>query len=232
MYNGLSVGSLELPGLVRTSRKGPDGHSSPRQVESIGGAVLYPRDVEIFGESEPADYFCKIVSGAVRTYTILADGRRQVSAFFLRGEFFGLEANETRTSSADSIIDSKVLVIKRSIAMQLAQTDEEIARQIWTIWDEELRISQAHGSLLVKNAKERVAAFLLEMADRFSGADHVELPMSRRDIADYLGVTIETISRMLADLESHGAISLAGSRRVVLRNRRMLGQLCLREPHS
>jgi CRP/FNR family nitrogen fixation transcriptional regulator len=83
--------------------------------------------------------------------------------------------------------------------------------------------------LLIKNAKERVAAFLLEMADRFSGTDQVELPMSRRDIADYLGVTIETISRMLADLEDHKAISLAGWRRVVLINRSVLGRLCLRE---
>jgi CRP/FNR family nitrogen fixation transcriptional regulator len=67
------------------------------------------------------------------------------------------------------------------------------------------------------------------MADRFSGTDQVELPMSRRDIADYLGVTIETISRMLADLEDHKAISLAGWRRVVLINRSVLGRLCLRE---
>jgi CRP/FNR family nitrogen fixation transcriptional regulator len=229
MYNVLSSVSVERPDFILASRKGPDGHSSPRRIESIGGTVMYTRDVEIFGESEPADYFCKVVSGAVRTYTVLADGRRQVCAFYLRGDFFGLEANETRTSSADSIVDSKLLVIKRSVAMTLAQTDEEIARQIWTIWDKELQISRAHGSLLTKNAKERVAAFLLEMADRFSGTDQVELPMSRRDIADYLGVTIETISRMLADLEGHGAISLAGWRRVLLRNRRVLGQLCLRE---
>jgi CRP/FNR family nitrogen fixation transcriptional regulator len=228
MYHEVSIGPLERSDFTPASRKGLDGHS-PRRIESIGGTVLYPRDVEIFGESEPADYFCKVVSGAVRRYTVLADGRRQICAFYLRGDFFGLEANDTRTRSADAIVDSKLLVIKRSIARTMAQSDEEIAHQIWTIWDKELQISQAHGSLLIKNAKERVAAFLLEMADRFSGTDQVELPMSRRDIADYLGVTIETISRMLADLEDHKAISLAGWRRVVLINRSVLGRLCLRE---
>jgi len=83
-------------------------------------------------------------------------------------------------------------------------------------------------SLLIKTARERVAAFLLEMEDRLPASDKVDLPMSRRDIADYLGLTIETISRVLADLEAKEAISLASARRVLLRNSNVLRQLSLR----
>jgi CRP-like cAMP-binding protein len=79
--------------------------------------------------------------------------------------------------------------------------------------------------LLVKTAQERVVSFLLEMAARAPGANAVDLPMSRQDIADYLGLTIETVSRTLTHLESTAAIELPSSRRVVLRNRSALGRL-------
>lgn len=79
--------------------------------------------------------------------------------------------------------------------------------------------------LLIRNAQERIAAFLLEMAARAPGADSVELPMSRQDIADYLGLTIETVSRTLTQLEAEAAIALPTSRRVVLRNRSALREL-------
>jgi CRP/FNR family nitrogen fixation transcriptional regulator len=155
----------------------------------------------------------------VRTYKVLVDGRRQICAFHLTGDFFGIEPEETHASSAETIVDSRVLPIKRSVALARAEHDKLLARQLWTIAGSELKRVHAHVLLLIKTAKERVAAFLLEMADRVPGDDGVELPMSRQDIADYLGLTIETVSRTLKDLERKGAISLPNSRRVVLRNR-------------
>jgi CRP-like cAMP-binding protein len=89
----------------------------------------------------------------------------------------------------------------------------------------ELRRAHDHVLLLVKTAHERVAGFLLEMADRIQSSDEVELPMSRRDVADYLGLTIETVSRMLTQLESASAITLLTNKRIVLRNRDILKQL-------
>jgi CRP/FNR family nitrogen fixation transcriptional regulator len=89
----------------------------------------------------------------------------------------------------------------------------------------ELRIVQDHILLLIKTAKERVAAFLLEMAERVPGGGQVELPMSRQDIADYLGLTIETVSRTLTELARAAAIELPTTRRVVLRNRAALAKL-------
>jgi len=79
--------------------------------------------------------------------------------------------------------------------------------------------------LLVKSAQERVASFLLEMAERAPAGNAIELPMSRQDIADYLGLTIETVSRTLTSLESVAAIEVSTSRRIVLRNRSALNRL-------
>jgi CRP-like cAMP-binding protein len=89
----------------------------------------------------------------------------------------------------------------------------------------ELQRAHDHVLLLVKTAHERVAGFLLEMADRIQSSDEFELPMSRRDVADYLGLTIETVSRMLTQLESASAITLPTYKRIVLRNRGILKQL-------
>jgi CRP-like cAMP-binding protein len=109
--------------------------------------------------------------------------------------------------------------------VEAAARDSDLARQLWTLTGRELRRVQDHIMLLIKTAQERVAAFLLEMADRVSGGDAVELPMSRQDIADYLGLTIETVSRTLTHLEHAAAIELPSSRRIVLRNRSALSRL-------
>jgi CRP/FNR family nitrogen fixation transcriptional regulator len=191
-------------------------------IQSAGVPVNYPRDVEVFGESEPSKCFYKVISGAVRTYRILVDGRRQIGAFNLPGDVFGLEIGDAHTFSAEAIVDSRILVIRRSTVMAQAESNIDFARQVWALTGDELKQVQAHVLLLIKTAKERVAAFLLEMAARAPGDHEVELPMSRRDIADYLGLTIETVSRMLADLERKGAIGLPNSRRVILRNREAL----------
>jgi CRP/FNR family transcriptional regulator, nitrogen fixation regulation protein len=90
---------------------------------------------------------------------------------------------------------------------------------------QELRRVQDHILLLIKTAKERVVGFLLEMAERVPSGNHIELPMTRQDIADYLGLTMETVSRTLGDLESDASIELASARRIVLHDRGALGRL-------
>jgi CRP-like cAMP-binding protein len=201
-----------------------DGLPPHRTIESLGAKVVYSRGVEIYGENEPAEYLYKVVRGAVRTYRVLLDGRREVCAFHSSGDFLGLETDTKHAFSAEAIVDSHILVIRRSAAMALAERDREIARQLWSITDNELRRTQAHVVLLIKTAKERVAAFLLEMAKRMPESNQIDLPMSRQDIADYLGLTIETVSRTLTELEKRAAISLPNSRRVVLQDRDELGR--------
>jgi CRP/FNR family nitrogen fixation transcriptional regulator len=94
-----------------------------------------------------------------------------------------------------------------------------MATQLLTLTVAELQRTQSRVLLLIKSAQERVAGFLLEMASRVTGASEIDLPMCRQDIADYLGLTIETVSRTLTQLESAAAIALPTSRRIVLRNR-------------
>jgi hypothetical protein len=132
---------------------------------------------------------------------------------------------EEHTFSAEAITDSNVLIIKRSAVVRLVARDHDVAHQLWALTSRELRRAQDHIMLLVKTAQERVASFLLEMARRMPAGEAIELPMSRQDIADYLGLTIETVSRTLTHLENAAAIDLPSSRRIVLRNRTALGRL-------
>ena len=194
-------------------------------IEMMGAPLSFGRNSEIYGEGEPADYLYKVVSGTVRTSKILADGRRQIGSFYLAGDVFGLEIGDDHTFSAEAITESKVLVMRRSALMGLATRDGDVARQMWTQAGRELERVQDHIMLLVKTAQERVVGFLLEMADRTPGRNTVELPMSRQDIADYLGLTIETVSRTLTMLETDGAIELPTSRCVMLRKRATLVRL-------
>jgi CRP-like cAMP-binding protein len=197
-------------------------HSS---IELMGAPMPYGRNAEIYGENEPAEYVYKVLSGTVRTYKVLNDGRRQIGAFYMPGDVFGLEIGEEHTFSAEAITDCKVMVVKRSTLISLAQRDNDVARQLWAMTAAELQRAQDHIMLLIKTAQERVAGFLLEMAKRSSAPAEVELPMSRQDIADYLGLTIETVSRTLTQLERGAAIAVPSSRRIVLRNRAALNRL-------
>src|SRR5579863_2486399 len=195
------------------------------QIQLMGAAMSYPRNSEIFGENEPADYLYKVISGAVRIYKILSDGRRQIGAFYLPGDVFGLEFADEHSLAAEAITDAKVLVIKRSAVAALADRDAGAARELYALTARELRRVQARILLLVKSAQERVASFLLEMAERAAADNAIDLPMSRQDIADYLGLTIETVSRTLTALETAAAIDVPTSRRIVLRNRGALSRL-------
>jgi CRP/FNR family nitrogen fixation transcriptional regulator len=226
--------------LTQTIRTGSFRRAADRQSHAVPALVSYPllgsiemmgapmsfgRNAEIYGEGEPADYLYKIVSGAVRTSKILADGRRQIGSFYVPGDIFGLEAGDEHTFSGEAIVETKVLVIKRSALVGRAACDNDLARQLWALTGCELARVQGHVLLLIKTAQERVAGFLLEMADRAPNGDAIELSMSRQDIADYLGLTIETVSRTLSGLESAATIALPSSRLVVLRNRAALRQM-------
>jgi CRP-like cAMP-binding protein len=194
-------------------------------IELMGAAMPFSRNAEIYGENEPAEYLYKVLSGTVRTYKVLNDGRRQIGFFYLPGDVFGLEVGDRHSFSAEAIADCKVLVIKRSSVIALAARQTDVARQLWEMTATELCRVQDHVMLLIKTARERVAGFLLEMAARVPGSTEIELPMSRQDIADYLGLTIETVSRTLTQLENSAAIAVPTSRRIVLRNRAALTRM-------
>jgi len=205
--------------------KATSGEPLAQSFAQLGVPMLYARDSEIYGEGEEAEFVYQVVSGAVRTYKILNDGRRQVGAFYLPGDVFGLEISETHGLSAEAVCNATITVIKRSSLWGLAKSDSDVAQSLWTLSARELQRVQKHVLLLVRTAQERVASFLLELADRTAAAGVIELPMSRQDIADYLGLTVETVSRTLTALEGQAAIALPSARRVQLTNMRQLRRL-------
>jgi CRP/FNR family nitrogen fixation transcriptional regulator len=220
-----SAALIRSPKEMAAAKPGHLPHAADDAIDMMGAPMNFRRNAEIYGEDEPADYLYKVVSGAVRTYKLLSDGRRQIGAFYLPGDVFGLESGSVHTLSAEAISDTKVMVIRRSALVALAARDNGVASQLWTITARELQRAQEHVLALIKTAEERVVGFLLEMASRVRGGNQIDLPMSRQDIADYLGLTIETVSRTMTHLEDTAAIELPSSRRVVLRNRAALGRL-------
>ena len=183
-----------------------------------GASVHFARNTEVFGEAEEAEYFYQVVSGAVRTYKLLQDGRRQIGAFYLPGDVFGLEAGAEHAFSAEAISDSTVRIARRSVIMAHAVKEADLAADLWAHTAGGLRLAQEHMLLLGrKSAEERVVSFLLDMARRESAVEVVELPMSRQDIADYLGLTIETVSRMLGRRQADGLVEFDGARRYRVR---------------
>ena len=207
--------AVRHPVNPRVAQRAAEGTTT---LSLMGTPMRFARNTEIYGEDEPAEYLYQVVSGAVRTYKILEDGRRQICAFYLPGDIFGFEAADNHMASAEAVGETHLLVVKRSAIMTQAGHEKELARELWETTAQELRRFQEHMLLLIKSAEERVAGFLVEMARRASKTALVDLPMSRQDIADYLGLTIETVSRTFTQLEQSGMIALPTSRRVELRN--------------
>jgi CRP-like cAMP-binding protein len=209
---------------AQASQPAPATHALFGSIELMGASMTFKKGAEIYGENEPADFVYKLMSGTARSYKILNDGRRQIQGFYFPGDIFGLEAGTEHDSAAEAMSDVTVLVVRRSAILSAANRDSDVARQLWAYTSNELNHARRHAMLLVKTAQERVASFLLQLAGRCTG-NAVELPMSRQDIADYLGLTIETVSRTLTQFQDEAAIELPSSRRVVLRNRPALNSL-------
>ena len=191
----------------------------------------YKRKAEIYGEKEPAEYVYQVKSGAVRSYKLLSDGRRQIGAFHLAGDIFGLENGSEHRFTAEAIVDTTVRLIKRQSLELVAGSDAVVAHNLLSMTTSNLQHAEDHMLLLGrKTSLERVAAFLLEMDARLTAvAGIMALPMSRRDIADYLGLTLETVSRALSRLHDLGALGFIGNtqRQIVLLDRQQLASLDL-----
>lgn len=228
-----TIGSHDFPPIHTRGSIPPlaiapiDARSEPltASLPLVSATMAYPRNSEIFGEGEPAEFLYKVISGCVRTCKILSDGRRQIGDFYLPGEVFGFTGAEEYTLSAEAVTDVKVVVIKHTALNALADRDPAIARALFALTGRELRRVQDRILLLIKSAQERVVGFLLEMADRVGDGNDFVLPMSRQDIADYLGLTIETVSRTVSALESAATIEVPNARRIVLRDRSRLRRL-------
>ncbi|MCS3502852.1 MULTISPECIES: helix-turn-helix domain-containing protein [Bradyrhizobium] len=188
------------------------------------GEFTYRKGTEIFGEKEPAVYVYQVKQGAVRSYKLLSDGRRQIAAFHLAGDIFGLENGNQHRFTAEAVVETVVRLIKRESLQSAATRDGVVSHNLLSMTTRNLEHAENHMLLLGrKTAVEKVAAFLLEMDCR-TGADKMSLPMTRLDIADYLGLTLETVSRVLTSLRKAGVLTFVDHdrREIMLNDKRRL----------
>lgn len=200
---------------------------APRTAPELGMARTVSKDEEVFAEGDRAAYFYKVVAGAVRTFKLLSDGRRQIDAFHLPGDIFGMELGDEHRFSAEALGEATIVAYRRCSLEVLASRDQALAQQVTSSVMRTLERAQDHILLLGrKHALEKIATFLLVLSERLAEDGHVDLPMSRIDIADHLGLTIETVSRSLTQLERQGVIELPAHRRsIVLRDKAALQRL-------
>ncbi|MBF9197272.1 helix-turn-helix domain-containing protein [Microvirga terrestris] len=204
----------------------PLARSAP-EASALGSFRRLAKDEEVFVEGDRAAFFYKVQSGAVRTFKLLSDGRRQIDAFHLPGDIFGIEPGEEHRFSAEAVGDATVISYRRSNLNAETKDAGDIPNEMIPAVLLSLVRAQNHMLLLGrKNAVEKIASFLLDLSGRTANTDQIDLPMSRTDIADHLGLTIETVSRSLTQLERQGTIELPAHRRcIVLRNKPALERL-------
>ena len=207
------------------ARAGSTAYPSAFARRAVGLPIKFGPDAKIYGEGERADFVYEVVDGAVRIVRGVSGRRRHIGAFYFPGDIFGLDEGDGHSFSAEAVVQSTVRVIDRWKLIRMAEHDSELARQLLIMIGDQLARAQNHALMLIETAQERVSRFLLEMEKRISIGNFINLPMSRQDIADYLGLTIETVSRTLTQLENAAAIAVPSSRRIVLRNRGALSRL-------
>ena len=184
--------------------------------------MAFAPNEEIFGQEEEADFVYKVIDGAVRTSRLLSDGRRQIVGFHLPGDVFGLECGASHRFSAEAVVDTSIALVRRSTLQRALEKDPHAAQELWMLTSRELEALQEHMLVLSrKSASERVASFLLKLGRQY-GSKVIELPMSRCDIADHLGLTLETVSRTLSQMSKDHVIQMVSARRLVLERPDML----------
>ena len=187
-------------------------------LEQIGTRKSFARDEEIYAEGEPAEFWYKVVSGTVRISKLFADGRRHIAEFCFSGECFGLDEPQKHEFSAEAVTDVILMRYPRRATAQLLDETPHLAHRLCDMALRDLAQAQARMLRLGRmTASERVASFLLELRERRDAARMIEVPMSRSDIADYLGLTIETVCRVLSAFKRSGAIAMADPHTIELR---------------
>ena len=223
----------------RNMRRSPEAVArSPQRdaldlLEQFGSTVTIPRDRQIHGQGEPAEACYRVLSGCVRVVKLMEDGRRQIGEFLLPGDLFGFDALETHDAAAEAVTETILRRYPRRMVEMLAESHLALARRLRELTAASLRTT--HVLLLLlgrKTACERIASFLLEMAERLPQGDGgmLGLPMSRTDMADHLGLTIETVCRVLAHLRREGIV-FADRTGVRIRDRVALEQIACEPRH-
>jgi CRP/FNR family transcriptional regulator, nitrogen fixation regulation protein len=215
-HSGSAAGGIAQSGLIETLVG----------FEGIGSRRSFARNEEIFAEGDAGDCWYKVVAGTVRLCKLLADGRRHIAEFYFSGDCFGLENMPERLFSAEAVSDVVVMRYPRRATERLIDASPSLARGLRDMTLRDLANAQIRMMMLGRmSAPERVATFLLDMFERRDATRTLDLPMSRNDIADYLGLTIETVCRVMSAFKRSGAIDIPSPHRVELRDRAALAAI-------
>jgi len=189
-------------------------------LNNLGIVTRYGRNETIFSQGDEAKFSYKVVEGAVRLSKFLMNGKRQIADFALPGEYFSFDTDSDYTLTAEALTDLVVIRFPRARVERLSEEVADVRRQLISNLRRDLQLAQEHLVMLGRqSAKERVASFLVAIANRTSAknGDTIELPMGRQDIADYLGLTIETVCRAISDLKQSGILSVPNRHQITLR---------------
>jgi CRP/FNR family nitrogen fixation transcriptional regulator len=193
---------------------------------ATGKVLLVPQDAEIYGEGDAAVLFYKLVRGVVRTCKFLNNGRRHIEAFQREGDVFGFEVGASYRLTAEAVSDCSLIAYRRKGVEQLAAASEVLSQQLYGYFVQGMTRAQEHALILGRrSAIGRVGAFLQGAAQQSQDGRTISLAMDRRDIADYLGLTIETVSRTLSQLERDGVIAIPVSRQIRVQKATRLSDL-------
>jgi CRP/FNR family nitrogen fixation transcriptional regulator len=186
-------------------------------LRAIGTVRNFVPHQTIFAEGEPAPYFMLVIHGMVRSCSNFSDGRRFIGAFYAGGDMFGLERNPAHLASAEAVSDTALVLYPAPDWFTVFHAQDDLSLRIFSAIMRSFEQAQCHARLLARlRAVERLALFLLECHERAHLGMLVTLEMTRQDIADYLGLTVETVSRSLAQLKRDKLIGLRSSRQIDL----------------
>jgi CRP-like cAMP-binding protein len=216
----ISPAALKMvPGAMPATAKVQD--EDIRALQQIGTKIRFARNTTIFNDGDDAAYTYKIISGAVRLCKHASNGRRQIADFLLAGDYFGFLQLGTYSFTAEAVSDVVVICYPQRQIEQLSNSMPSMSRRLLTLLSHRLLGMQDHLVMLGRQAaKERVASFLLLLAERSEAqeGEAFEVPMSRQDIADYLGLTIETVCRALSDFKRSHLIAIPNVHQIVIEN--------------
>ncbi|HVO15787.1 MAG TPA: helix-turn-helix domain-containing protein [Alphaproteobacteria bacterium] len=203
-------------GTSSTAHGGAVRRSAVDPLDRLGASATFDKRRTIYYEGDEAQHYYKVVSGVVRLCKVTEDGRRQIAAFLVSGDFFGWTVQDDYSYSAEAVTDATVVRYSRRRVEEAVRTDTAVGRRVLGLLTNQLASAHDHLLLLGRmTATERLSAFLLDLNRRNGGADEgaatIELPMNRRDIADYLGLTIETVSRTMSAMKRKGLVSFTGA---------------------
>ncbi|MBR0777244.1 helix-turn-helix domain-containing protein [Bradyrhizobium diazoefficiens] len=189
--------------------------------------IDYCKGAIVFRQAQPCEYVYQVIAGAVRAQKLLPDGRRQIAGFHLVGDIFGLETVATHRFEAVAIVQTTLRLMSRRALDDRVVSEPTAFRALLGVITKSLIHAENHMLLLgCQDSDERVATFLMEMHSRSTSGRVTHLPMSRRDIADYLGLTLETVSRAMAKFRRDGLLKFVDAqRRAVILDRQALAAM-------